>query len=158
VEEFISSLLWRRSQDISEETVDLVERQRQREGTNGPLIDDSSWFELLLELAPLPNCLLNASYLKKELASLPLGERDAKWSVYLVGKTETYDDDWSVVQQLIDWAWVAPKSEIEADKIHQVAIALALMTSTMDRELRDCATKALASLLVKFPDEILTCH
>lgn len=154
VEEFMSSLLWRRGQDISEETVDLVERQRQREGTNGPLIDDFSWFDLLLELAPLPNCLLNASYLKKVLASLPLAERDAKWSVYLVGKTETYDDDWSVVQQLIDWAWVAPKSEIEADKIHQVAIALALMTSTMDRELRDCATKALASLLVKFPDEI----
>ena len=154
VEEFLSSLLWRRSQDISEETVELIERQRQREGKNGPLIDDSSWFDLLLELAPLPNCLLNASYLKRELASLPLGERDAKWSVYLVGKTETYDDDWSVVQQLIDWAWVAPKSEIEAEKIHQVAIALALMTSTMDRELRDRATKALASLLVKFPDEI----
>lgn len=154
VEEFTASLLWRRSQDISEETVALVERQRQREGTNGPLIDDSCWFDLLLELAPLPKCLLNASYLKKELASLPLGERDAKWSVHLVGKTETYDDDWSVVQQLIDWAWVAPKSEIEADKIHQVAIALALMTSTMDRELRDCASKALASLLVKFPDEI----
>ncbi|MDZ5454710.1 hypothetical protein [Labrys sp. ZIDIC5] len=154
VEEFISSLLWRRSQDISEETVNLVERQRQRESKNGPVIDDSSWFDLLLELAPLPNCLLNASYLKRELASLPLGERDAKWSVYLVGKTETYDDDWPVVQQLIDWAWVAPKSEIEADKIHQVAMALALMTSTMDRGLRDCATKALASLLVKFPDEI----
>ena len=154
VEEFLSSLLWRRSQDISQETVDLLERQRQRKGKDGLLIDDSSWFDLLLELAPLPNCLLNASYLKKGLSSLSLGERDAKWSVYLVGKTETYDDDWSVVQQLIDWAWVAPKSEIELEKIHQVAIALALMTSTIDRELRDCSTKALASLLVKFPDEI----
>jgi hypothetical protein len=154
VEEFLSSLLWRRSQDISQETVDLLERQRQREGKNGLMVDDSSWFDLLLELAPLPNCLLNASYLKKSLSSLSLGERDAKWSVYLVGKTETYDDDWSVVQQLIDWAWVAPKSEIELEKIHQVAIALSLMTSTIDRELRDCSTKALASLLVKFPDEI----
>lgn len=154
VEEFLSSLLWRRSQDISQETVDLLERERQREGKNGRLIDDSSWFDLLLELAPLPKCLLNASYLKKGLASLSLGERDARWSVYLVGKTETYDDDWSVVHQLIDWAWVAPKSEIELEKIHQVAIALALMTSTIDRELRDCSTKALASLLVKFPDEI----
>ena len=154
VEEFLSSLLWRGSQDISQETVDLLERQRQREVENGRLIDDSSWFDLLLELAPLPKCLLNASYLKKGLATLSLGERDARWSVYLVGKTETYDDDWSVVQQLIDWAWVAPKSEIELEKIHQVAIALALMTSTIDRELRDCSTKALASLLVKFPDEI----
>lgn len=154
VEEFISSLLWRRSQEISEETVSIIERQRQREDKSGPLVDNSSWFDLLLELAPLPDCLLNASYLKRDLASLPLGERDAKWSFYLVGKTETYDDDWSVVQQLIDWAWVAPKSEIEAEKIHQVAIALTLMTSTIDRELRDRATKALASLLIKFPDEI----
>ena len=154
VREFISSLLWRRGEDISTETVDLLERQRQREGKNGASNDDSGWFDLLIELAPLPNCLLNASYLKKYLASLPLGERDTKWSVYLVGKNESYDDDWSVVQQLIDWAWVAPKSEIEAEKIHQVAVALALMTSTIDRELRDCATKALASLLAKFPDEI----
>ncbi|RXH07280.1 hypothetical protein EAS54_38060 [Bradyrhizobium guangzhouense] len=154
VEEFTSSLLWRRSRDISEQTVELLERQRRREGKYGPLIDDNNWFGLLLELAPLSNCLLNSSYLKKDLASLPLGERDARWSVYLVGKTETYDDDWSSVQQLIDWAWVAPKSEIEAEKIHQVAIALALMTSTIDRELRDRATKALASLLIKFPFEI----
>ena len=154
VKEFVSSLSWRQSKDISKETVNLLGQQRQRIDKNGPLIDDSKWFDLLLELAALPDCLLNASYLKKELASLPLGERDAKWSVYLVGKTERYDDDWSVVQQLIDWAWVAPKSEIETEKIHQVATALALMTSTMDRELRDCATKALASLLVKFPEEI----
>lgn len=154
VDEFVSSLSWRQGTDISEETVRLLERQRQRKGKEDPSIDDYKWFDLLLEMAPLPDCPLNASYLKKELASLPLGERDAKWSVYLVGKTESYDDDWPAVQQLIDWAWVAPKSEIEAEKIHQVATALALMTSTMDRELRDCATKALASLLVKFPEEI----
>ncbi|MER9723736.1 MULTISPECIES: hypothetical protein [unclassified Mesorhizobium] len=154
IEEFVSSLSWRQGRDISEETVGLLERQRQRKGKRGPSIDDSEWFDLLLEMAPLSDCPLNASYLKKQLASLPLGERDAKWSVYLVGKTETSDDDWPAVQQLIDWAWVAPKSEIEAEKIHQVATALALMTSTIDRELRDCATKALASLLVKFPEEI----
>lgn len=154
IEEFISSLSWRRSQDISKETVDLLERQRNRRNENGPMVTDFDWFDLLLELSPLPNCLLNASYLKKELASFTLGERDAKWSVYLIGKAEIYDDDWSVIQQLIDWALVAPKSEVEADRIHQVAIALALMTSTMDRELRDCATKALSSLLMKFPDEI----
>ncbi|SDA20428.1 hypothetical protein SAMN05216315_11376 [Nitrosospira sp. Nsp18] len=154
VEEFVSSLSWRQGEDISEETVNLLERLRQRKGRKEQPIGDSEWFDLLLKMAPLSDCLINASYLKKELASVPLGERDAKWSVYLVGKTETYDDDWSVVQQLIDWAWVAPKSEIEAEKIHLVAIALTLMTSTVDRKLRDCATKALASLLVKFPEEI----
>ncbi|MER9226139.1 hypothetical protein NKI39_10880 [Mesorhizobium sp. M0664] len=154
VDEFVSSMSWRHGPDISDETVNLLERQRQKRGKKDSLIGDSEWFDLLLAMAPLSDCPLNASYLKKELASLPLGERDAKWSVYLVGRTEAHDDDWPAVQQLIDWAWVAPRSEIEAEKIHQVATALALMTSTMDRELRDCATKALASLLVKFPEEI----
>lgn len=154
VEEFVSSLSWRQGKDISEETVSLLEQQRHGKGEKGQLIDDSKWFDLLLKMAPLSDCPINAFYLKKELASVPLGERDAKWSVYLVGKTEIYADDWSVVQQLIDWAWVAPKSDIEAEKIHLVAVALALMTSTVDRKLRDCATKALASLLVKFPEEI----
>jgi len=154
VDEFVSSLSWRQGKDISDVTVILLERQRNRNGENGGAIDDARWFDLLVEMAPLSNCPINATYLKKELASLRPGERDATWSVYLIEKAEIDDDDWSVVQQLIDWAWVAPKSQIEAEKIHQVAIALALMTSTMDRELRDCATKALASLLVKFPEEI----
>jgi len=69
------------------------------------LIDDSMWFDLLLELAPLSGCLLNASYLKKELASLPVGERDATRSVYLVGKTRRDYDDWSC-HPAIDWLGV----------------------------------------------------
>jgi hypothetical protein len=145
VQEFVSSLSWRQGKDISKETVNLLEGQRKIRRENGPLIDDSMWFDLLLELAPLSGCLLNASYLKKELASLRVGERDATWSIYLVGKTRRDYDDWTVIPQLIDWAWVAPKFEIESEKIHLVAIALGLLTATVDRGLRDCAPKALAS-------------
>ncbi|KXG87610.1 hypothetical protein [Agrobacterium bohemicum] len=154
VEDFLASLLWRRGEAITERTVELLESQRKPVHGDEQVIDDTQWFTLLLAMATLPNSPINAAYLKQELASLTLGERDASWSVYLVGKSETYEDDWSVVQQLIDWAWVAPKISVELSKIHLAATALALMTSTTDRQLRDCATKALASLLTKYPEEI----
>ncbi len=154
VDEFLDSLVWRHGHAITEETVKLLERERESINDKQPSIEDERWFDLLLVMAPLSDCPINASYLKRKLASLDLGVRDATWSVYLVGKAEIHGDDWPVVHQLIDWAWVAPKSEIEMEKVHQVAIAIALMTSTTDRELRDCATKALASLLIKFPSVI----
>ncbi|AYM10822.1 hypothetical protein G6L58_07255 [Agrobacterium tumefaciens] len=154
VEDFVNSLFWRRGEDTTERTVELLQLQRKpnQDGERG--IDDALWFNTLLSLATESESPINASFLKQNLASCPLGERDASWSVYLVGKSQVYEDDWSVVQQLIDWAWVAPKMAIEPRKVHLVAIALALMTSTTDRQLRDCATKALASLLTKYPEEI----
>ncbi|MGP4686751.1 hypothetical protein ACSV5K_10350 [Agrobacterium pusense] len=154
VKDFLDSLLWRRGEAISERTVELLQSQRKpnEDGKRG--IDDTLWFDTLLTLATESESPINASFLKQNLASFPLGERDAGWSVYLVGKGQEYDDDWSVVQQLINWAWVAPKMAIELKKVHLVATALALMTSTTDRQLRDCATKALASLLTKYPEEI----
>ncbi len=154
VEDFVGSLFWRRGEDITQRTVELLQLQRKpnEDGERG--IDDTLWFNTLLSLATESISPINASFLKQTLASLPLGERDASWSVYLVGKSQAYDDDWSVVQQLIDWAWVAPKMAIELRKVHLVATALALMTSTTDRQLRDCATKALTSLLTKYPEEI----
>jgi hypothetical protein len=154
VEDFVDSLFWRRGEDITERTVELLQLQRKpnQDGERG--IDDALWFNTLLSLATESESPINALFLKQDLASCPLGERDASWSVYLVGKSQAYDDDWSVVQQLIDWAWVAPTMAIEQKKVHLVATALALMTSTTDRQLRDCATKALASLLTKYPEEI----
>lgn len=155
IHEFLASLLWREASSITDETAELLEHLRSREEGEEPQVDDDQWYDLLVQLAPLPNCLLNAAYLKKNLGSMPLAERDASWSAYLVGKFSSYDDDdWPAVQQLVDWAWTAPKADVERDKVHQVAIILTLMTSTTDRMLRDCATKALASLLMKFPSEM----
>lgn len=152
VDDFLQSVLWRQADGISPETVRLLEGLREPSTEGRVRLDDRQWFDLLLQLAPITDCLINASYLKRILANLPLGERDASWSTYLVGRYNDYeDDDWPAIQQLIDWAWVAPKSDVEIEKVQQVGITLALLTSTMDRNLRDCATKALASLQMKFP-------
>ncbi|WP_436282190.1 hypothetical protein [Rhizobium sp. LjRoot258] len=154
-EDFLDSLQWRQGNAILEETRKLLEGIRGHSGkTEEPEISDDVYFDVLLGLATVPECRLNALYLKEKLGSVTLGDRDATWSLYLVRKTETYDEKWSVVQELIDWSWTAPAAEIGSEKIHLIATAIALMTSTMDREVRDSATKALSSLLMKFPAEI----
>ncbi|MDL2405200.1 hypothetical protein PY650_05940 [Rhizobium calliandrae] len=156
IDDLVSSLRWRQGNEITSETQALIEALRNdlEDGTSS--LADDVWFDLLLRLATDPYCRLNARYLKRTLATMKLGERDATWSVYLVNKTETYDDDWSIVQDLINWAWIAPAANLSPEKIHLVATTLGLMTSTMDREVRDSATKALSSLLIHYPAEIPT--
>ncbi|MGN7713727.1 hypothetical protein [Agrobacterium radiobacter] len=155
VEDFLDSLQWRQGNAILEETRGLLEDMRNRPVVDGePGISDDVYFDVLLRLAAIPGCRLNALYLKEKLGAMTLGNRDATWSLYLVRKTETYDDEWSIVQELINWSWTAPAAEIGSEKIHLIATTIALMTSTMDREVRDSATKALSSLLMKFPAEI----
>ncbi|UCI34496.1 hypothetical protein [Mesorhizobium sp. B4-1-4] len=154
-EDFLASLQWRQRNAILEETRELLEDIRARPATaDEPELSDDSYFDVLLRLAAIPGCRLNALYLKEKLGAMTLADRDAIWSLYLVSKTETYDEEWSIVQELIDWSWTAPAAEIGSEKIHLIATTIALMTSTMDREVRDSATKALSSLLMKFPAEI----
>jgi hypothetical protein len=154
-EDFLDSLRWRQGNAILEETRELLEDIRARPATaDEPELFDDVYFEVLLRLAGFPGCRLNALYLKERLGAMTLADRDAIWSLYLVRKTGTYDEEWSIVQELIDWSWTAPAAEIGSEKIHLIAITIALMTSTMDREVRDSATKALSSLLMKFPAEI----
>ncbi|MCF1474460.1 MULTISPECIES: hypothetical protein [Rhizobium/Agrobacterium group] len=158
-EDFLDSLRWRQGNAILEETRELLEDIRARPAT----ADESElfydvYFDVLLRLAGIPGipgCRLNALYLKERLGAMTLADRDATWSLYLVRKMETYDEEWSIVQELIDWSWTAPAAEIGSEKIHLIATTIALMTSTMDREVRDRATKALSSLLMKFPAEIV---
>lgn len=154
-EDFLDSLQWRQGNAIWDETRELLEDIRARPAAvDEPELSDDVYFDVLLRLAAIPECRLNALYLKKKLGAMTLADRDATWSLYLVRKTETYDEEWSIVQELIDWSWTAPAAEIGSEKIHLIAITIALMTSTMDRQVRDSATKALSSLLMKFPAEI----
>lgn len=155
IEDFLDSLQWRQGNAIHQETRTLLEAIRNRSAeVDEPELSEDEYFDVLLRLATIPNCGLNALYLKEKLQSMTLADRDASWSLYLVRKTEIYDEEWSVVQELIDWSWTAPAADIGSDKIHLIATAIALMTSTMDREVRDSATKALSGLLIKYPTEI----
>nr|WP_201010217.1 hypothetical protein [Rhizobium rhizogenes]QCL09656.1 hypothetical protein pC5.8a_164 [Rhizobium rhizogenes] len=153
--DFLDSLHWRQGNAILEETRELLEALHARPTADDEAdLSDEDYFDLLLRLAAIPECRLNALYLKKTLAAMTMAERDAVWSLYLVGKTETYDEEWPIVQELVNWSWTAPPAPIASQTVHLIATVMALMTSTMDREVRDSATKALSSLLIKFPSEI----
>jgi hypothetical protein len=154
VSEFLGSLPWRSAESITQETVDLLERLRGHDGDSERAISDHEWYDLLLQMAVLPNCMLNANFLKEELAGMPMPERDASWSAYLVGRYTDYEDDWSPVYHVIDWAWVAPKTNADETVRALAATTMALCTSSTDRTLRDSATKGLSSLLIHFPDQI----
>ncbi len=155
-EDFVASLQWRHGTEITAETLAFAENLRKKTSSQGrdAVVSDELWFETLLKLAAIPENSLNAKFLKRTLADLSLAERDATWSLYLVGKTETDDDDWSPVQELVNWSWTAPVAKIDLQTIHLAATTLALMTSTMDRKARDSATKGLSSLLMKYPSAI----
>jgi len=156
VDDFLESIPWRKGGAITNETVGLLEALRfpPKEEEKEPM-SDSDWYGLLLEMAPIPNCPLNARYLKADLVKNPLGERDAHWSAYLVGKLDVYEDEECLpLYQLVDWAWTAPKQAVDPEQVGLVAISLALLTATMDRGVRDRATKALASLFIKYPEAI----
>ena len=73
-----------------------------------------------------------------------LADRDAFWTTKLKYK---YSED-SAFRHLIDWAWArTDKSYISDESIELVATSLCWFLTSSNRELRDCSTKALVSLL-----------
>ncbi len=154
VEDFVSSIPLRDSQAFTELTVETLENLRKpSDSTSQRPLDDRVWYSLLTKLATIPSVIINARYLKQHLEVMSLAERDATWSCYLVFSLNADDDEdyYSPVHQLVDWAWNSPAQKIDSERVCLAATTLALMTSTIDRSVRDRATKALASLFVKYP-------
>lgn len=155
IKEYVESIPWRKS-FITEDTKSiLVQNLVEVDTASERKPDYKLWFDLLVELAMTENCTLNADYLFECLSKQDMADRDLTWSKYLVGQIYNDEDgEFSNVQQLIDWAWVAPKSELNLERVKLASKCLGLFLTTMDRVVRDQATKALTSLLIKFPQAI----
>lgn len=151
IDEFVASIPLRERKALTTQTVELLERLRRPKDDRARAIEDRDWYDLLVKMATTPEMELNADYLKRYLESMPCAERDATWSYYLVGALDEYGDESTPLQQLVDWAWNAPLQDVDVAQVRLAAQTLALMTSTMDRGVRDRATKALSGLLMKFP-------
>lgn len=139
IESFITSLLWRKIETINEESKKYVNQfVFSYQGTY-----DLFW-DTILAVAGIPNHFFNARSLHNTLIQRSLPERDGQWTKLLKYK---YNDD-SSVKRLIDWAWNnSDKSHISDESILLSGIALAWFHTSTNRKLRDCATKALVSLL-----------
>ncbi|WP_198931823.1 AVAST type 2 anti-phage system protein Avs2 [Labilibacter marinus] len=139
IESFVESLLWRKIETITDESRDYVnEHVSSYQGTY-----DFFW-ETILAITAIPKHYFNAYSLHNHLMQFSLADRDAGWSQSLKYK---YSDE-STVKRLIDWAWSnGDKSHISDESIKLSSITLAWFHTTTNRQLRDCATKALVSIL-----------
>jgi hypothetical protein len=139
IESFIQSLLWRKIDTISEKLIDYVNAAVfSYQGTR-----DLFW-DTLLSITAVPGHYFNAYSLHNHLMKFSMSDRDARWTKYL--KNQFHDG--SAVKRLIDWGWNDnDKDHISDESIKLASIALSWFHASTNRQLRDCATKALICLL-----------
>ena len=135
---FRQSLVWRKLDAFSEETLDVLNRLLTSRH------DHEHTLETLLTVASVADHPYNAEFLDRQLRRRSMPDRDAWWSTYVHrawGAT-------GAVDRIVHWASdVTPGTEI-ADRADELcSIVLAWMLTTSNRFLRDRATKSLVSLL-----------
>ncbi len=140
LEAFIDSLIWR---DIK-----AIDFEKIRPFINEHVFKFKDSFDHFLEavisISGLVGHPFNANFLHDWLKDYSLANRDSFWTTELKYK---YSED-SAFRHLIDWAWArTDKSFVSDESIELVATSLCWFLTSSNRELRDCSTKALVSLL-----------
>ncbi|MBT1444190.1 hypothetical protein KJI95_06580 [Shewanella sp. JM162201] len=140
LEAFIESLVWRDINAINFEKIKpFIDKQ-----VFGYDYSFDRFLETIISISGLVDHPFNANFLHIWLMQHTLADRDAFWTTQLKYK---YSED-SAFRHLIDWAWArTDKSYISNESIELVATSLCWFLSSSNRELRDCSTKALVSLL-----------
>lgn len=131
-EAFRDSLLWRDQSHFTRRTAELVRGLVQAEEFN----------DLLISVSTEPENKFNALYVHERLMEMTMPERDAFWSIYLAERGFE-----GPVETLISWALQSDPKDIDEDRAYLAATMLTWFLTTSHREVRDKATKALASML-----------
>ncbi|ARO55862.1 AAA family ATPase [Methylorubrum zatmanii] len=126
---FVQSLQARRLEAVTARTWQLVD------AVGG----DSLRYDTLIALATEPGHPNNVRHLDAELRALPMGGRDARWSIHLARSPD-------VAFHLIDWVRVANPTGIAPERAELAAMQLVWFLTATHRALRDKATKALVVL------------
>ena len=138
VNAFLQSIMWRKHDAFSEDTLVVL---------NDFMQGEDIWEELLDTVVSLSTVLghpFNAESLDRHLRQYSMPDRDSLWSTYLHRAWETQ----SHVDRLVNWAFnLSGDDHVEDDVVDLAAMTLAWMLTTPNRILRDRATKALVVLL-----------
>ncbi|MFT8613413.1 MAG: AAA family ATPase [Gluconobacter oxydans] len=126
---FVQSLQARRLEAITARTWQLVD------AVGG----DALRYDTLIALATEPGHPDNVRHLDAELRALPMGERDALWTIHVAQSPDA-------AFHLIDWVRAADPHGIALDRAELAAIQLAWFLTATRRALRDKSTKALVVL------------
>ncbi len=137
---FIQSLGLRAADAVSDRTIQIIRRLLDDNYTQGAVCNQ------LVRLSCTPDHPLNSRWTHTWLLSQELAQRDALWSLFLIGQAE----DASPVRRLISWA--RNSSRDAGPEVRQLAgLMLGWMLTTSDNRVRDQATKALVALLEPAP-------
>jgi len=139
-EALLESLIWRNPKKITKATWQYI---------NSYILNYPNSIEqfinTLLTISSKTDHPYNAEFLNWYLMQLELAERDSEWSIFLHKQFER--DEPNAVNRLVDWAWSREdKNNISDISRKLYGIALSWFLTTSNRDLRDCATKALISL------------
>ncbi len=129
---FLNSLLWREQSHFTSHTFELVRG----------LVQADELTDLLVAISTETSNKFNALFVHKRLMGMTMPERDARWSVYLAERG--FDEP---VKTLISWALQSDLEHIDGDRAYLASTMLTWFLATSHREVRDKATKALASVL-----------
>jgi hypothetical protein len=129
---FEQSLLWRSPKAFSDRTLHHFNE------AGGIGQEDTT--SVLLRLATVVDHPWNAEFLHKNLARLPMAQRDAAWSVYLGASASGYH---GANDEIVDWCLNASLAKADRKTLHLSALALCWFFTTSSRAFRDKATKAL---------------
>lgn len=137
-EAFLGSILWRDPASFdTEQSSDYVN------SIANDMMYRSDFIETVLQVTCVPGHPFNADRLDDVLAAMTMPDRDAWWTTHISDSLKGE----SVAWRLVDWARSPQQRATNDETATLAATTLSWFLASSNRALRDCATKALVSLL-----------
>lgn len=136
---FIESLRWRSNESFTERTLQLY---------NAFLSAGDDHFDIILQVSASAGHPWNAKFLHQRLIARDMPKRDAFWTNQI---NKLSMDEGDTAQRLIEWSAFEQSEQTDPEVQHLCAITLTWFCSSSHREIRDKATKALTSLMLRNP-------
>ncbi|MBP3366068.1 MAG: hypothetical protein J6K96_03635 [Treponema sp.] len=140
-ESFISGLLWRKAETITDKTVFYVRKLLSHKDFFSKIMNS------LLSIAITPNSRLNAYFIHNLLSENSMCNRDCFFTFYLINDYELKNSAW----QLINRACFSELDNYTDDTLFLWCIILSWFCSASDRRIRDQSSKGLTRILYKSP-------
>lgn len=136
---FIDSLRWRDNESFTDRTLQIF---------NAFLKVEDGYFDIIIQVGASAGHPWNAEALHKRLIALDMPKRDAYWTVHA---NILPLDEGATARRLIEWSALEQSEQTDPEVQYLCAITLTWFLASSNRELRDKATKALTSLMIRNP-------
>ncbi|MEP6596669.1 MAG: hypothetical protein ABJA71_12020, partial [Ginsengibacter sp.] len=140
---FIESIIWRKKETMRGELKDYINEVVTHEQN----LHDN-FINTILLVTSQPGHYFNSDFLHSKLMRFSMADRDEWWSIFIHNQYRGYEDEVSPIRRIIDWGWTEDRREyISEESIRLMCQTLFWCCTSMNRTLRDSATKALICLL-----------